>query len=614
MGDYTITQIKIENLRGYFSTSLSLARDRTIIVGPNNSGKTSFLKILSWVINDLEFKTHMEKRLLTDEEKQFLLPARSTRHRARRLTLTVKVHDGRSHNKYKCDNNGNAKLRVNIRLTPEPMMYLGLGRPKRGEQPEHSNNAISLLRRVQKEYSFIHVPSFRDVRTDRFDNTLVGLFKSKIEERALHSDAAGAPVEYRQVSESLNGLKEVILGLTQPMWGDLKERLPAGMVEDASMELDVDQGSLLEFLESKLAIKISTGNHDSQKVPLTELGSGLQSLLDLSINEAEIAPHKHTILAVEEPEAFLHPAAQRTVALRLMNSNIDHQTIITTHSPIIVEEARFSEVILCREQKFYEPRSKSIERDEINTSYLTRYGAEMAFADAVLLVEGPGDHHFFEGIRRRLARFDSSGIIDRCYVVPVGGSNNVAPWIRLIQAYGPVNERPIDALAVFDADVVQDVRECFKIIGRSFSQEVSDALSEITFAKNDSDFERWREGIATVNSLAEEEDSSFHLLSIDLEEGILGNACEKTCRALADKLNWDDKPSRSTCLSRLGAKAFSPSERPKKDPWIRDWIAQSISPEELPANTKDCLRRWFNIAMEEDYVENLLREWQESCS
>lgn len=610
MGSYTITQIKIENLRGYFSTSLNLERDRTIIVGPNNSGKTSFLKLLSWVINDLTFNPQLESRTLSEDEKLFLLPARNTRHRARRLTLTIKVHDGRSHNKFKCDNSGKAQLRVNVRLTPDPIIYLRLGKPKRGEKPKHGGSAIELLNRIQKEYSFIHIPSFRDVRTDRFDNTLVGLFKSKIEERALHSDAAGAPGEYRQVSESLRGLKNVILGLTQPMWGDLKERLPAGMVEDASMELDVDQGSLLEFLESKLAIKISTGEHDSQKVPLTELGSGLQSLLDLSINEAELAPDKKTILAVEEPEAFLHPAAQRTVALRLMDEEIDHKAIITTHSPIIVEEAKFSEVILCRDQKFYEPKISSLERNEINTAYLTRYGAEMAFADAVLLVEGPGDHRFFEGIRRRLARFDSSGLIDRCYVVPVGGSASVGPWLRLIQAYGPVNERPINALAVFDADVVSDIRRCFSDIDRPLSQEITDALGEITLAKNDEDIQRWRDEVINVNSLAVQQGSNFHLLSIDLEEGILGNASDATCESLANKVGWEDGPNRDTCLSRLGAKAYDPISEPHKDPWIRDWVAQNINPEELPANTRHCIKRWFSIAMDEEYVENLLSEWE----
>lgn len=605
--------MKIENLRGYFSTSLSLKRNRTIVVGPNNSGKTSFLKLLSWLINDLKFNPDRESRLLSEEEKQFLLPARNTRHRARRLTLSIKVHDGRSHNKFKCDSNGKAKLRINIRLTPQPIIYLRLGSPTRGEQPKHSSNAIKLLNRIQKEYSFIHIPSFRDVRTDRFDNTLVGLFKAKIEERALHSDAAGAPGEYRQVTENLNGLKEVILNLTQPMWGDLKDRLPAGMVDDASMELDVNPSSLLEFLESKLAIKISTGEHDSQKVPLTELGSGLQSLLDLSINEAELSSEGTTILAVEEPEAFLHPSAQRTVALRLMNNQSDHQTIITTHSPIIVEEAKFSEVVLCREQKFYEPQLSSLDRDEINTAYLTRYGAEMAFADAVLFVEGPGDHHFFEGIRRRLARFDSSGLIDRCYVVPVGGSKSVAPWLRLIQAYGPVTERPIDALAVFDADVIPDIRRCFRDIDRPLNQELTDALGEITLAINDNDLEKWRDEVINVNSLAEEQETNFHLLCVDLEEAILGNANNETCQALANKIGWDDSPDRDTCLSRLGAKAFNPPNNgAKKDPWIRDWIAQNISPDELPQNTKECIKRWFSISMDEDYVEELFENWQDS--
>ena len=41
-----IEYVTVENLRGYSYNSLSLDRQCHVLVGPNNSGKTSLLKLL----------------------------------------------------------------------------------------------------------------------------------------------------------------------------------------------------------------------------------------------------------------------------------------------------------------------------------------------------------------------------------------------------------------------------------------------------------------------------------------------------------------------------------------------------------------------------------------
>jgi hypothetical protein len=68
----------------------------------------------------------------------------------------------------------------------------------------------------------------------------------------------------------------------------------------------------------------------------------------------------------------------------------------------------------------------------VNTALMTGYGAEMAFAHAVLLVEGDGDRLYFESLRRRLAKKSKTGAIDQLYVVPTGGKTAFAPWLRML--------------------------------------------------------------------------------------------------------------------------------------------------------------------------------------
>ena len=46
-----IVAAEVENLRGYSQCLMKLNREKTILVGRNNSGKTSLLRIIDWVMN-----------------------------------------------------------------------------------------------------------------------------------------------------------------------------------------------------------------------------------------------------------------------------------------------------------------------------------------------------------------------------------------------------------------------------------------------------------------------------------------------------------------------------------------------------------------------------------
>lgn len=59
------------------------------------------------------------------------------------------------------------------------------------------------------------------------------------------------------------------------------------------------------------------------------------------------AKEKRTlILAVEEPELYMHPTAQRTIrrVLRAISDGND-QVLFTTHSPLLVDVTYFDEII-----------------------------------------------------------------------------------------------------------------------------------------------------------------------------------------------------------------------------------------------------------------------------
>ena len=231
-----IQEAQIENLRGYSQCAMNLARERTVLVGRNNSGKTSILRIVDWLVNHAPLPVLEGTQTPSTDLIEFLVPARQTRNRARRLTLRIRVPDRRSHRRFRCVD-GFAELRLNLRQTPIWKVYIALGAPARGESAESDERALELLERIRKESLFVYIPSFRDGHSPRFRTTLLDAFRSRLGERVLHAARAGAPSEYRRTTRVLGELRAIAEDLASPLWTDMSRFLPPGLARSAKISL-----------------------------------------------------------------------------------------------------------------------------------------------------------------------------------------------------------------------------------------------------------------------------------------------------------------------------------------------------------------------------------------
>src|SRR4051812_4189341 len=83
----------IENLRGFKKVGIDTTHRARFLVGPNNAGKTSLLRILDWAMNGADEALLTGDRGLTDAEARLLLPATETAGRARRITMDIRISD-----------------------------------------------------------------------------------------------------------------------------------------------------------------------------------------------------------------------------------------------------------------------------------------------------------------------------------------------------------------------------------------------------------------------------------------------------------------------------------------------------------------------------------------
>ena len=616
-----LVSIRYENVRGFYDATLPLTNKKTLIVGRNNAGKTSAIMLLAWLVNDANPQRLYDSEPLTRDERSLLLPARSAKHRARRISLTVHFRSKRYRKKFSADGDNNVLLRVGFRVSGEPYAFLQLGSARRDSGAESQTNARELLELLQEFYSVLHIPSARDANSVQFASRFKNLYNNVLTERALHSGRqSGSTTEYRKILKTTNSLRDLSQELLRPVVKKIADFLPVGLLQSPNLTFrEGIEESIVNWMLDQLTLTLITGEHDDIGVEPPNVGAGLQSVLDIAAasvilqEDRENQRQKKFVIAVEEPEAFLHPSLQRVVARQLLSRDHGEKTLISTHSPILVEEARYSDILLAVDRVLLKPvEEEDARRADIHTALMSGQGAEMMFSRSVLLVEGEGDRSFFEGIRRKLALTDVTGTLDNLFVLQVGGKTSFGPWIRLLHALnGGSSGGAFGYLVVPDGDAVSQARTALNQGGIGLPREAIQRFSDATRSLGDGNYTEWREALMEGNTLLEKAEPPVPLcfLEGDLEWAMFSSVSTERCEEVADALGVQFN-GKQAFIKKMGSKTIDGRARNgNKSPYMRKQVAERLHIVELSAGVKNIVRRWlFNGGLSPEQVQRLVPE------
>ena len=212
----------------------------------------------------------------------------------------------------------------------------------------------------------------------------------------------------------------------------------------------------------------------------------IKAFIDI-LTERHVAESEplHPILAAEEPEAHLHPNAQKTLFRQL--SDINGQMILSTHSPFLAAMADLyqirslvkSEAGVTAHQISHVMSNE--DRKVIAREVLAKRG-ELLFAKCILLCEGITEEQILPAMFAIHLNASPWDLGVSC--VSVGGKN-YGPYVRLASSFGI----PACILSDNDGNTKTEITAQIRRLTKEMNITLGTNLYGITYLDNGNDFE-----------------------------------------------------------------------------------------------------------------------------
>ncbi|MFZ5823460.1 MAG: ATP-dependent nuclease [Bacillota bacterium] len=450
-----MSRIQIENFRTFHRLDVSVGQ-HLVIVGENKIGKSNLLHALRLVL-DPELPDSA-RNLVADDFWDGLKAAGSPVARGEKIKISVDLTD------FEGNNNILSVLAEHV-IQANPLVarltYLFRPRLDLGEPPKKESDYEFVVYggdredctfgyELRKRLPMTVLQALRDAEGDLESwrrsplRPLLDKAAGSIERSKLETVASQVTTAANAVSQ-LNEIKDLSKLIAKRM----RDMVGSQALQTSFGFTPTDPDRLIR----ELRLMIDQGQRG---VGRASLGSANLLYITLKVLEyeelVEEGKRDHTFLAIEEPEAHLHPHLQRLVYRDLLqkrshlagNSSRDSRApqtlLLTTHSPHIASVAPVRSLLLLRKAagkaSTEAVSTAKVSLDQKDEADLERYldvtRGEMLFARGVLLVEGEAEEYVVPVLGRELGYdFDALGIT----VCNIRGTN-FEPYVKFLGPQG----------------------------------------------------------------------------------------------------------------------------------------------------------------------------------
>lgn len=441
----------IKFISGKNEEKIDVSKISTLIIGQNNAGKSTIFKAFEMLYNGSKFSSmdfnysyiseYCERQLEIYEDEDFLCPIIE-------FSFEVKVEDNNENlsniAQFACLNTKtnkieNAKIIIEVRLKDESIFEIWF--KKRREKYDSlveieeknlfkNNLKLEVLKKINDIGLGIHFYNtekkvdnvkFSDIFNYNLitalsvndEKVLSKQFKSIIHYHFTQNDLSSDDVE-EQITLLNDSIRKILDNQPSSFINNVIENIVSKNKVKMAMDSDL---TFEKVLDTCVKYFYSEGGfyipEDQYGLGYTRIVSIVANLLDYierkPINEFD---NKVSIIAIEEPETFMHPQLQKCFICNIndvlnniitsSNKNLNCQILLSTHSPYIVANKieqsssinninyigllnNRSNIVVLDDELFLTENAVAFTniKKHMNLSL-----AEMMFADAVIFVEG----------------------------------------------------------------------------------------------------------------------------------------------------------------------------------------------------------------------------------
>lgn len=381
-----LVSFSVTNYRSITTAYKLPVRQSTVLIGPNNEGKSNVLRALVTALEVLQSLSG--RQILGGRLRSFRVDSREIYHWPHDFPISLQ----------KIRPNGESMFELEFRLTQGEVeefhkevgsnlngtlpIQLTLGQREPGFKViKKGPGGAALSKKAEKIANFvarrININYIPAVRTAEAAEEVV----SRMVERELA--AIEADPAYQAALAQVAQLQQPLLDrLSDGIRDTLREFLPN------VKQVRVAIPSEARFRALRRACEIIVD--DGTPTHLARKGDGVQSLAALSLlrqRSGSPSPGRQLILAIEEPESHLHPSAIHQLRAVLAEIARTNQVIMTTHCPLFVDRVAIKSNIVVHRSKA--TPAKNVR--EIRKILGVRASDNLQHAELILLVEGEED-------------------------------------------------------------------------------------------------------------------------------------------------------------------------------------------------------------------------------
>lgn len=387
-----LTYFSIENYRSISKAAFRDLSNVTILVGPNNEGKSNVLQALHTCLTLLSNEQFLVQRTENvriryergsyDWESDYPINKQAKNpegHSAFELHFSLTDEEQRAFFDFTASRL-NDVLPIKLQFGPSP--YASFKVLKQGIGGSAlSKKVTSINRFVASTIDYVYIPAIRTADTSTA--LISGLVR-----RAL-SELEKNP-RYVEIQNEIEALRRPILdSIAAKLKVNLQEFLGPSF-KDVSLSITERSRSRTFMRTSDVVRSAQVLIDDGTPTTLERKGDGVKSLVAISLMTRALEVDdetKNVILLIEEPESHLHPKAIHQLREVLDTLKMDRQIILTTHCASLVNRADVSSNILVSKNKAHPAKSL----DELRRVLGVRASDNLRHAALVVVVEGTDD-------------------------------------------------------------------------------------------------------------------------------------------------------------------------------------------------------------------------------